>query len=265
MLGTGEAAALAGAGPVVIKPALTCSGIGLVMPEPGEPLPEPAPEPARALIVQRRLGGRALTSFSVASRGRVLGTVIYRPLVLSGTVAVAFEPVEDAPLAVDWVERFVAGSGWSGFISFDFIEDAAGQPQAIECNPRATSGLHLVDPSDLATAILAPEAARPWRPRRPGYCKQFWPVLTEVWGAFGDPVRRAACWDALWRAREVNWSWRDPLPVATMPLTASQIMLKAATGGISFGEAATADIGWFEDPAAAAPPLPGQPAPPLPV
>lgn len=242
--GTPEAAALAASGPVVVKPALTCSGIGMRMLAEGE-----APPADPALLAQRRLPGRPVSSFSVAHQGRVIGTAVYRPAVESGTVAVAFAREYDAAPAVeDWVRRFVTATGWSGFISFDFMLDAEGVPQAIECNPRATSGVHFMEPSDLADAILAPETAPPIRLRRRELWQQFFPVLTETWAQVRRPERRAACLRTLIRARDVTWGWSDPLPLLTMPMTASQIIWRSIRRGESFGEAATFDIGWFGEP-----------------
>ena len=57
-----------------------------------------------------------------------------------------------------WVEHFVRTVRFSGQIGFDFIEDVTGQVHAIECNPRATSGIHLFHPGDgLVRALLEPE------------------------------------------------------------------------------------------------------------
>ena len=90
----------------------------------------------------------------VAHEGRVLGTVVYRARILSGTVAVSFERVVEPIRTNCWIELFAAGTGFSGFLSFDFRLDAEGRNLPIECNPRATSGIHFVAPG-AARALLA--------------------------------------------------------------------------------------------------------------
>jgi hypothetical protein len=40
------------------------------------------------------------------------------------------------------VFQFIEASGWNGQISFDMIRQADGSVLPLECNPRATSGLH---------------------------------------------------------------------------------------------------------------------------
>jgi predicted ATP-grasp superfamily ATP-dependent carboligase len=242
-LGSAEAGALAQSRDYVVKPALSCSGRGVVFGEAGT-TPRPGSEDARQ-IVQQLIRGAHFSTFSIAHAGRVAITVVYRGLVMSGTVAVAFERVEHPAIAA-WVEDFVARTGHTGFISFDFIVDADGCPHAIECNPRVTSGVHFIETEDLAAATLDPAAPTP-RLRDTRWMQQFYPTLTETQGAVLDRVRFGACFRVLTRAKDVTWSARDPWPFLSMPVTAFQIIAASIRTGQSFGEVSTADISWFED------------------
>jgi ATP-grasp domain len=243
-LGTPEAEALARSGPVVVKPVFSCSGRGLLILRSGEPLP-PA-DPAAPAVVQRFVEGREHSTCTIADGGRVVATMVYRGAVMSGSVAVAFERVE-VPAIAAWTETFVAATGWSGFISFDFIVDAAGVPFAIECNPRATSGVHFWEPEDIARAVLEPDRAEPVRIRRHRTLQQFYACLTETQGAM---IRRKGFLPALRSlvtTRDVSWDWRDPWPFASMILTSWPIIWQAITKGARFGEVATEDVGWYDD------------------
>ncbi|NCW40247.1 MAG: hypothetical protein EBV79_08490, partial [Betaproteobacteria bacterium] len=104
--------------------------------------------------------------------GHVQGCVVYRGALMSGTVAVRFERVEDPSIA-RWVASFAAATRWSGFLSFDFIVDESGVPHAIECNPRLTSGVHFFETADIAPAMVDPSA--PLRLRKERVLQQFWP------------------------------------------------------------------------------------------
>lgn len=259
-LGTPGGADLAQAGDHIVKPVFSCSGRGVLFRSQGEPLPETLP--GKPAIVQRWVKGSVLSTFSIASAGKPLVTVVYRGAVMSGTVSVCFERVgEEDPHhrpVVDWVERFVGGAGFSGFISFDLVVDADGRAHGIECNPRATSGLHFVDPDDLARAVVAPDTHQLVRFRKERLMQQFYPCLTEVQKsmfspkAFGPDFRRNL--SRFVSARDVTWSWRDPMPFITMPLTASQIIWLSIRSGATFGEVATLDVGLYDAVAAAAPP-----------
>lgn len=239
---TPEAAALAASHDVVVKPRFSCSGIGVRFLARGSAIP--ADRPPTASLVQSWIPGPVCSTFSLAHAGRVQLTAVYRGTVMGGTVAVAFERI-DEPAILAWVERFVGRAGWSGSISFDFVLDEAGRPFAIECNPRMTSGVHFVHPDDLAAAISDPVAMPRARLREERLLQQFFPCLTEVQGSLfrGGPFRRNLAY--LVRSRDVSWSRRDPLPLLTMPLTSWQILRKTVFEGQSMGEAATEDIGWF--------------------
>ena len=242
-LGTTEAEALAMRGDYVVKPALSCSGRGLAFGLAGTS-PRPASSDARQ-IVQQRIEGGHFSTFSIAHAGRVATTVVYCGLVMSGTVAVAFERVEH-PAITAWVEDFVSRTRHTGFISFDFIVDGEGVPFAIECNPRVTSGVHFIETADLAAATLDPTAPTP-RFRTSTRLQQFYPTLTETQGSVFDQRRFRTNIATLLTARDVTWSLRDPWPFVTMPVTAFQIIARSLTTGRSFGEVSTEDTSWFED------------------
>ena len=242
-----RANALAAKGDYIVKPVFSCSGRGVVFRCRGAQLATyTTSEP---MIVQSWVKGDVLSTFSVAHEGAALTTVVYRGAVMSGTVAVCFERVTavDAQhqAVIDWVNQFVQRAHFSGFISFDMVVDADGHVHGIECNPRATSGLHFVNSRDLATAVVSPEAPALIRFRGDTLMKQFYPCLTELQKSmFGGGKFRKNLRQFL-RARDVTWDWRDPLPFLTMPLTASQIIWKSIRAGVTMGEVATLDVGWY--------------------
>jgi hypothetical protein len=236
-----QASALLERGRIVIKPEFSCSGRGVRFLAPGETLPV---ETARPMLAQRFLAGEHVSSFSIAHEGQILATALYRAAVTSGTVAVAFERVTDRPDTEAWIRRFAQATGHSGFLSFDFITEPGGEPMAIECNPRVTSGVHFLEPADLARAIVAPgESAISFRPQT--RLQQFYPCLTETQASLfkrRDRLRRN--FTVLRSTRDVAWDRADPLPFLLMPATAIAIMRLTFGQGLSFAEAATADIEW---------------------
>ncbi len=249
-LGTAAADALAAERDVVVKPIFSCSGRGVRVLPRGAALP-PA-HPADPAIVQAFIPGRVHSSCTIAHEGRVLATVIYRGTVMSGTVAVAFERVAAHPAITAWINTFVAAVEWSGFISFDFVVDEAGQAHGIECNPRATSGVHFWQAADIAEAVLHPgrfggPAGAQVRVRPQGELQQFYSCLTETQMAlfrrdgFFSRLRRLAT------TRDVTWDWRDPVPFLTMPLTSWRIIAMSIARRTTFGEVATLDVGWYKD------------------
>ncbi|MBX9748493.1 MAG: ATP-grasp domain-containing protein [Roseococcus sp.] len=237
-IGTPGAAALVASGPVVVKPVHSCSGRGVRILPAGSALPVET-----GSVVQRFIPGEVHSSCSIAHEGRVLSTVIYRGALFSGSVAIAFERVVNPVRFEAWIERFVRHVNWSGFISFDFVLDEAGQPHGIECNPRTTSGLHFFETADIAPAILE---ARPPRHRETLRLQQFYSCLTETQKSVLTPRQFPRNLRALLTTPDVTWDARDKRPFLTMTWTSWEIIQRAMKAGTTFGEVATLDVGWYE-------------------
>lgn len=246
LLGSKDGRDLSLRGPFILKPSCTCSGQGFSAHEKSEPLPDPQNLPQT--LVQEKISGALKSTFSICHEGRVIGTVVYRAAILSGSVAVAFERLDDETAIETWIESFVSETSHSGFIAFDMMEDEDGTPKAIECNPRVTSGIHFLEREDIARAILSPKETTKLRVRPKRFMYQFWPSLTETQSAVFGKESALEKAKVMLKAQEVNFAWSDPLPLWLMPFTSWSIMKRAFLKGESFGEAATHDIAWFEDP-----------------
>jgi predicted ATP-grasp superfamily ATP-dependent carboligase len=107
---------------------------------------------------QQYIDGSHYCSYSIAYEGCVVAHAAYPSRYRVGMGAsVHFEAIEHPGIRA-WVSRFVEAAGFTGQIAFDYIESRDGRLYAIECNPRATSGIHLFGPDDrLELAFLAPE------------------------------------------------------------------------------------------------------------
>lgn len=145
----------AGGRPVVLKPEYSRFGVHVRLYPRGVPDDAPELAPTASWVVQQLLVGDELCSYGIADRGRLLAHAVYRPSYrMRRSSSYYFDPVQ-RPAIRDAVERFVRGIGYSGQIAFDWIETAPGQALALECNPRATSGLHLFpQEADLPAALL---------------------------------------------------------------------------------------------------------------
>ncbi len=234
-LGSAEAAALAARADFITKPVHSCSGRGVRFLQAGDAPPQEQVE----TILQARVHGDIISSCSIIREGRVVGNVLYRGSQFSGSVAIAFERIEHAATEA-WIAAFAAGTGWTGFLSFDFILDAAGRPWGIECNPRVTSGVHFFETADIAPAVLE---GRPPRLREAHELQQFYSCLTDLRpfrAGYFSRLRR------LLSLRDVTWEGRDPWPFVSMIGTSWPIIREAARRRATFGEVATLDVGWYD-------------------
>lgn len=239
-LGDPRAVELARRARTVVKPIFSCSGRGVRFLAAGEALPY-VDEPA---LVQEFCAGRLLSTFTLARAGLPRITVTYRGAVMQGTVAVCFERIDTPPEVDAWVAAMVRHTAFDGFISFDLVEDGQGVIRGIECNPRATSGIHFVEPADLAAALLDPQADGPLRFKANRLMQQFYPCLTETQrtmfgeGPFRENLR------CLLAASDVTWSANDPWPLVSQPWTSWPIIEMAMRRRCTFGEVAMLDLAW---------------------
>jgi len=106
-------------------------------------------------VAQQMIKGKEICVYSIWDNGLLKAITMYHPLYRAGKGAgIFFEPVNNE-LVVDLVKKFGAAIHYHGQLCFDVIIDANQQPYFIECNPRGTSGAHLLH-RQLADAFLNP-------------------------------------------------------------------------------------------------------------
>jgi predicted ATP-grasp superfamily ATP-dependent carboligase len=95
-------------------------------------------------IAQGYINGREICTYSVAHNGHITAHTAYPAIFTAGRGAtIAFRHIDHSAI-FEWVKIFVEQNKFTGQIAFDFIETADGQIFPLECNPRATSGVHLL-------------------------------------------------------------------------------------------------------------------------
>jgi hypothetical protein len=95
-------------------------------------------------VAQEFIAGQQFCTYSVCQNGRITAHAAYPAIFKAGQGAtIAFKHVEH-PAIFKWVQKFVEEYNVTGQMSFDFIQSDKGEVYALECNPRATSGVHLL-------------------------------------------------------------------------------------------------------------------------
>ncbi|WP_084174514.1 ATP-grasp domain-containing protein [Paenibacillus xylanexedens] len=201
-------------------------------------------------VAQAYIPGQMLCTYSIAHEGQLVAHATYDSRYRTGSVgaSVFFEQVEHDD-ALAWVRQFVEATGFSGQIGFDFIEGPDGQVYAIECNPRATSGIHLFHPGDdLVRALTEPETLvkerRMITPARGSKAMLMLPMLgSGVQQIFGKGKFRA--WIAAWRGtRDVVYARQDLQPLMEQFGVVLAAWRLARSQKCSLTEALTHDIEW---------------------
>ncbi|MDP3802392.1 ATP-dependent carboxylate-amine ligase [Brevundimonas sp.] len=202
-----------------------------------------APSPEAPWLVQRRILGEEVSFYAVCHAGRVLAFSAYGSgWRLGGGAAYAFHSAsnEVAARLRPMADALAAFAG-TGQIACDAIVDAAGQPWLIECNPRATSGVHLFGRSAaFGQALMGRGVAEPVAGLRH--------VAPALW-LDGLPAalnqRRMAAWrDQRRQGLDVVAAPGDGLPALAAMADAAFFGLRALRSGRPLTEAMTADIEW---------------------
>ena len=201
-------------------------------------------DPASPWVAQEFVHGVQVCTYSVVHRGRISAHAAYRSEFTAGQGAtVAFQHV-DHPAAFEWVRTFVEAAQFTGQISFDFIEDAQGMVTALECNPRATSGVHLLASHprfadaffDPEIPLIAPDGPSP-------------SMLSTAMLVYALPEalrkKKFKCWlDIFTHSRDVLFDVHDPWPALAQGRSILHYVNLARRHGISPLQASTFDIEW---------------------
>ncbi len=144
---------------------------------------------------------------------------------IAGSVGVVFRQIDQKAIR-KWVENFAKKTSYHGIVSFDFIVGSDGAVAAIECNPRPTSGVHLFEPQMLGYAILDPNRPLPKFSSRQR-AQVTLGMLSALPSILRNKGRRKEVLGDIFRARDVMFSWRDPMPAFYQLVCYSYIFYKA--------------------------------------
>ncbi|UJF34974.1 ATP-grasp domain-containing protein [Paenibacillus hexagrammi] len=211
------------------------------------PQPDPQDYP---WIVQQYIEGRQICTYSIVREGRLYAHATYTSqYAVQGGASVYFEPL-DHPASLEWVKSFVWRIAFTGQIAFDFIETADGRLYPIECNPRTTSGVHLLaDQPGFAEAVLSLDGWEGEVLQPSPHAKKMLSLPMLLYGLSGRAaLREIPRWLQKWvTTKDAVFHWKDLRPfVEQLPMLIHMRQV-ASKLGISLVEASTVDLEWNGD------------------
>jgi predicted ATP-grasp superfamily ATP-dependent carboligase len=205
------------------------------------------PTPAQPWLIQQYIAGESICSYSTLHGGHVTAHCAYTtPRKVNHGSGVQFESINGAEtLAI--VRQLGAALSHTGQLSLDFIR-GEDRLYLLECNPRATSGVHLIDSNALIGSLTNPD--QPTWVEPAGRRGQ----LTLALLASGPAQLRG--WPALLRdaarVRDVIFARADPLPALIQLRAALTFVAISRRKRIGLVAAMTDDIEWNGEAAGAA-------------
>ena len=213
----------------------------------GQEIAKLCPTATDPWVAQRRIVGQEFSTYSLAHQGKLRAHACYRSKYRAGLGSgIYFLAVDDARIR-EFVQTFVAKQDFTGQLGFDLIQGQDGKLYVLECNPRATSGLHMLAVEPLASAflecsgpLLEPTSMTP-------------AMLASVMLLFPIPqtLRRGGfltLFKDMLAARDVMFAWNDPMPALLSPLSILEVLVTACRTGKPLTRAATFDIEWNGEP-----------------
>lgn len=239
-----EARAWAGAEPVVLKPEYSRFGVHVRIHPEGLPVRAKELDVAGSWVAQRYHAGTELCSYGIADGGRLLAHAVYRPSYrIQRSSSYYFEPHPSEKIR-GFVSSFVRKMNFTGQISFDWIQSEDGGVTVIECNPRATSGLHLFSGNDALPAALMGVAGDCVEPGHAQPAMIAGLMLTAgLYEAMAKSTLPRWRYDFR-RASDVITRPGDRSPLAGALLDLGSYARLAVRQGCNLREAATRDIEW---------------------
>lgn len=231
---------------LVFKPVFSRFAVDVAFATVGDAPPAIAPTPERPWVAQRFIAGRALCTWGIARGGVLLAHAAYDAEFTAGQGAsISFRPLAHGGLRA-WVTAFAAAENYTGQLAFDFIEAADGTLYPLECNPRATSGLHLFTAADgLDRALLGRDVpGAPLEPRPESQAVLALAMWLYALPAVRTPARLGAWLARMGGARDAVFRWDDPLPFLSQFGVFGHLVAEGLRDGTSALAASTRDIEW---------------------
>ncbi len=129
--------------PYVLKPCFSRGSFGVKKITEKMSLPKISIQSNNPWVAQAWIEGKKYCSYSICRSGNIQAHVVYPNEIVGSGYCLNFQPAEHKEI-FEWVKKIVKATDYTGQISFDFIQQEDGSLFALECNPRSTSGLHLL-------------------------------------------------------------------------------------------------------------------------
>ena len=187
-------------------------------------------------IIQEMICAQEYCLYVVLCDGEITAKSIYlKQLSIDGGATNLFESV-DIDVINKWVDLFFKDEKVSGQFSFDlFIKDNKVYP--IECNPRTTSGVHLLRNSLSLKHFIDKKS----QPAHPDF-KTIYMLAIPLFLFSLSPRTLLSALNKFFKAKDVIWLASDPLPAFGQVFTLFKFYLIALRNKVNLIEATTIDI-----------------------
>ncbi|UGB32822.1 MULTISPECIES: ATP-grasp domain-containing protein [Bacillaceae] len=192
-------------------------------------------------LVQEKIDGKQYCSYTVAKDGKVLAHSTYKSEFTAGLGATLSFKHENRPDIERFARKVVEKLNFSGQISFDFIIHENGVAFPIECNPRATSGLHLFDKE---LAYLFTDAKSILYPRKDQKEAIKLAVFLYGWKQVKSLRQLRRLLEVFFSYKDITFTSNDLGPYFYQIISLYKMWKESRRNQVSLMEQSTIDISW---------------------
>lgn len=235
--------------PYALKASYSRASLNLQKISSSDTLPPIQIHPQNPWIAQEWLEGNKFCSYSICQQGTVVAHATY-PVhyAIDGNSCITFEAIEQ-PAIFNWIQHFVSLLNFTGQIAFDFIELPNKKLYAIECNPRATSGIHLFTEHEGIDKAFLNRTKKLIQPKITTNKQIAVGMMLYGWKKSSCPHNSITKFvKKLFSVRDVVFSFRDIKPFLLEPLVFVGIWLNSKKRKLSIPASFTFDYEWNGEP-----------------
>ncbi|MCM3161367.1 ATP-grasp domain-containing protein [Metabacillus litoralis] len=192
-------------------------------------------------LVQEKIVGKQYCSYTIANDGKVLAHSTYKSEFTAGLGATLSFKHESRPDIERFAQVVVEKLNFSGQISFDFIIHENGVAFPIECNPRATSGLHLFDKK---LAYLFTDAKSILYPRKDKKEAIKLAVFLYGWKQVKSLRQLRRLLEVFFSYKDITFTSNDLGPYFYQLISLYKMWKESRRNKVSLMEQSTIDISW---------------------
>lgn len=191
-------------------------------------------------VIQQMIKGTQFCTYSIIQKGNIVAHSSYATeFSAGGGATIAFKHTHHEEID-KWIGSFVKKINFTGQIAFDFIVTNDGQAYPIECNPRATSGIHLFTKNEhLEKAFLGETKDLILPNKKTQY------MISLAMLIYGWQGKNFKHWmHTFFHAKDVLFHKQDWVPFFYQFITYGYFIAHSKKHGISVMQSSTYDIEW---------------------
>jgi predicted ATP-grasp superfamily ATP-dependent carboligase len=194
-------------------------------------------------IAQQFISGKEYCTYTVVVDGKIQAHACYHPKYRAGLGSGIYFEIEKNDKIKNFIEQVVKKINFTGQIGFDFMINESAEIFVLECNPRATSGIHCLSPDLDWKRILSGKNI--YEDEKVAEDKMIaLAMLTCGLKYLKNKKSFLELYTNLLKAKDPIWDVSDIKPVFYQLVNLGEIIFRSIKYRISLKDAATADIEW---------------------